>query len=248
MNISKKQLLFTFYFSLFLCSFLSAGTNVKIIKIKNVYCEEIVQTIKQAYGNSVGISEIKTMNGVCVNCEDPETLKNIEKLISELDRRPASLRYYLYIPTEEENRSMILEIRNRGHWNSGIGLSFVQNNSKGSTIRNVMGLEGHEAVFVDVSSRVFSSWYPWQENQVINSEEGLRVSGRLLNDEEVLVSFSAGKGKFPETKSIETQIRTKLDEWTPVGEVSSDSSKKFSAGRSAHYEKILFLFCVKKIE
>ncbi len=195
---------------------IAEAVEVKIIKVNYQKTEVLCETLRRLHGHAARFAEAPNINAIIVSSDQPEIIEAAEKLIRELDRRPATLRYEIQSVSAGSDAGNSVTLTPRGTFRPQTHRSSNQS----SQTRLVVGMEGQDVALIDQTLRVESipSGYGYPDRPVVIREDrGMRVRGRLNGNGEVTVEVMNSEGRPNDTRTVSTQIIVPLGQWFEIG-------------------------------
>lgn len=204
--------------------------EIKIIKLSYADPDSLIMTLNQLFGRKVKVAAAPMINALIVNSDDQEILKTIDKLVADLDRKPAMLRFSVQRAANESFQRQEIRLGKSNRFQK----SRTQSRETGEN--SVIAMEYRKARLTDDSIRIFS--YPTYFGEAIETiviARGLMVSGHLTgnNTAQIEVWYSTGEGLDSET--LLTQIEAPLGQWVSLGggsNATSQSTPKLQSGKN----------------
>lgn len=203
---------------LFLLCFLLAMTccearEIKVFKLNYADPHSVANVITSLFGKQVSVAPATSINAVVVNAGDGQLLDEIARLVAVLDRRPATLRFTM---KRDEDRASDNSDLNWANSLPSVRQTTIQQRS--STARTVTALEFAKASITDEVVRVFAlpAW-PDQQTVLLTTSQGLKISGHLTDQDQVLVQLWFGEGTGMETESLLTELAVPAGVWFSIG-------------------------------
>jgi hypothetical protein len=224
----KKRFFLLFAPLLFLTPVLQA--ELRVVKLLYSRPEAIKATLQQLFGNKIKAATAPSLNAVVIDCDDPEILKEIDKLVAMLDRKPAMLKFSLKRGADASSQSKSLKLGSQGHFENR------KRNNQTANVNTVIALEHRKARITQDMIHIFSypTWYG-QESEAITISHGLRVSGHIISSETAQIDLWYSHGQSLDSETLLTTIQAPLARWISLGgnqKNSTQNSKSTSVQKS----------------
>lgn len=198
-----------------------ASAGLKIIKLSYSNPEAIIATLKQLFGNKIKAAAAPSINAIVINCEDPSVLKEIDKLASVLDRRPATLKYSIQRGSDSSQTSTRYSVGRHGK------LRREGSNTIEHGTHSVVAVEYRKARLTEDSVRIFNvPTYYGDVNHTVTISHGLMVSGHLTGKYTAQVEVWYSSGKELDSETLLTSISAPIGQWVSIGGANNSSSQK----------------------
>lgn len=205
--------------------------ELKIIRLNYARPEEIISTITQIFAGNVNVAPAPSINAIVINSEDSKLLEEIEKLVSELDRRPNVLRFSVQRLADETTTSQ--------HFQPGRHINHRHQHKTESKTNSVVVMENRKARITDDTIRIFSyPTYFGETVQAITTSQGLMVSGRVTGNQTVQLEVWYSSGEELDSETLLTMIEAPLGEWISLGGIDTETrrhSPSFKLGKNAEF-------------
>ncbi|MBI3038656.1 hypothetical protein HYY75_06355, partial [bacterium] len=101
----------------------------------------------------------------------------------------------------------------------------IHSKGSGREIRSIVGMEGAKLSLTNEITRTEVLPSPWgPQGVVLRADRGLRISGRLLGNNQVMIEVWVGGGDPGATNSLVSQVCAPIGQWVSLGVVDSGSS------------------------
>lgn len=186
--------------------------EIKIVRLKYSEPQSVITTLEQLFGKKVRLAPAPTLNAIVINSDDPAVLREIDRLLQELDQRPAMLRYSVRRLSDQDETSTHLQFGQRSR------LSQKQQRLRETGINTVVAQEYRKARITDDSIRIFTyPTYFGEAVETITISHGLMVSGRLTGQNSALLEVWYSSGKELDSETLLTSLEVPLGSWVSLG-------------------------------
>lgn len=209
----------------------SLWAEIRIIKLKYSSPEAFIATIAPLFGRQIKAAAAPAINAVVVNCDNPQIMQQIENLATELDRRPATLRFSLQRTSEDSADHGTIKLGSAG----ALSQQNTRRSERGSN--SVVAMENQKARLTNDSIRIFSyPTYYGEELKTLTISRGLIVSGHLTGPDsaQLEIWYAAGEGLNSET--LLTTVNAPLGHWVGIGGIdrqNQQSRPDYSLGKNS---------------
>jgi hypothetical protein len=212
--MKKDFMLFFALFSFVICpAFLSA--ELRVIRLKYNKPEEMIMIFRQLFGKKIDAAPAPTINAVVVNVEDKKILKEIDQLVSELDRKPETLTFSLRLNSESENTQTRL--------NTAHGFNRQTSASNNKNVHILTALENRKAHLTNDLIRIYRQPYWFGESiEILTISRGLKISGRLIDSHRVQVDLWYSNSEEYTVDNLLTTIEAPLGQWFSIAANSTE--------------------------
>lgn len=187
--------------------------EIKVFKLNYADPYSVANVITSLFGKQVTVAPATSINAVVVNTGDSELLREISRLVAVLDRRPAILRFTL-----KRDESGSADNNDLSWINSQPAARRTTSERSSSSTRTVTALEFARASITDEVIRVFTlPVLPDQQTVLLTTSQGLKISGRIADKNQILVQLWFGDGTGMETESLLTELAVPAGEWFSIG-------------------------------
>ncbi|MEW6711980.1 MAG: secretin N-terminal domain-containing protein [Candidatus Riflebacteria bacterium] len=218
--IKPGKLLTILLLCLVFSPFSEAFAELKVLKLKYSNPETMITTITQLFGRDVKVAAAPMINALVVNCDNPEILHEIEKLVGTLDRKPAMLRFSLMRQADSGNTSSEIRLGRNGKFSS------TRTTGRELGSNSVVALEYRKARITDDSIRIFSYPSYWGETvQTLTISHGLMVSGHLTDPHHAQLEVWYSSGQELDSETLLTTLHVPLGQWIGLGGADNQTSQ-----------------------
>lgn len=210
----------------------AAATEIKVFKLQYASPYSIAHTCESLFGKQGTYVAAPQINAIVVNSDDKELLREIEKLVAVLDRKPATLRFTVKSLASSSENTKRLSLHRGSFPGAGNDLT----TSTSSSERSITALEFARASFTDDQVRVYSVPAVYgNELAVLTTSRGLKVSGNVAEGARVMVQVWYAEGGGNETESLLTELEVEPGQWAEFGGLNqNEAQRSTSAGVSRH--------------
>lgn len=210
----------------------AAATEIKIFKLQHASPYSVARTCESLFGEQGTFVAAPQINALVVNTDDRQLFQEIEKLVAVLDRRPATLRFTVRSQGDSSENSSSFSVHHRRR----PGISHDRSSSTRLSERSIIVLEFARASFTDDQVKVYSMPAAYgNEMVVLATSRGLKVSGHVNDNNNVMVQVWYAEDDGDETESLLTELEVEPGQWAEFGGLNQHGSDRSVSGQAGNH-------------
>lgn len=208
--------------SLLFCT--SADGATRVFRIRTRGAEEVCDTLRQMFGDRMRFASVPSINSIVIGADTESDLSEAAALLSQLDKRPATLRFTVRRRENETGSEREFRVSPR-HGGTGRFETKQRRNTLSET-RTITGMEGGWHLIADDMMRIETLETPWgPESAVIRHRQGVEVKGvRASASGTAIIELRAASGPEIQTSTILSRLEVPFGQWVSLGGTTAADS------------------------
>lgn len=215
----KRLLMFI---SIFLIVSNVLQAEISVLKLSYASPERVITVLKNLYGRQLEATSAPMINAIIVRTKSDTKLIEIKKLLKSLDRKPAMLRFSISSIGNTQSTNASISFSSKSNQLGNYKTNRITRNN--SSNRSITVMEFQKAGLTDSITRVVP--LGWQGASTVTANRGLKISGHLADNGNVIVSLWYSKGGFYDSENIITSVSAPIGQWFNIGTNNRNDKSK----------------------